>query len=184
MKDQVNIFKLALLSKVGKDETINGVEKFVLLNLTGEEIDRINGRTPIIHSKLRKDQEIPGRRGRGRGDKTGSSKVIIPLPENFLESLPIETPNIKIDKSNLPTIGCVTILNTHNKLNCADLTNDGGIVVCGFKDGTITIWVLNCDLIVDIDGKILINNYLNFLIDIFYFFKIYKNKTSIFIKIF
>jgi hypothetical protein len=139
------------------------VEKFVLLNLTGDELDRINGKTSIIYSKLRKDQEIQTKRGRGRGDKQGVSRVIIPLPENYLEYLPIETPNLKIDKTNLPTIGCFTILNTHNKLNCADVTQDGSVIVCGFKDGTITVWIINPEMKVEIDGKnFIIFLYINF----------------------
>lgn len=158
-----NIFiKLAILSKVGTTDTIEGIEKFVLLNLSGEDLDRINGKTAIIHSKYRKDNEVQMKRGRGRGDKPGGSKVIIPLPENFLEYLPIETPNLKIDKSNLPTVGCFTILNTHNKLNCADITQDGSLIVCGFKDGTISVWVINSEMKVDING-----NYFNCYISIY-----------------
>jgi hypothetical protein len=91
-------------------------------------------------------------KGKGRGEKNTLSKVLIPIPENYLEYMPMETPNLKIDKNNLPTIGCFTILNSHNKLNCADMSVDGGLIACGFKDGTITVWAIDKDLPIDING--------------------------------
>ena len=69
--------------------------------------------------------------------------------------MPLEIPNLKIDRNNLPTIGCLTILNSHNKMNCADVTIDGSITACGFKDGTITVWINDKDMIIDVNGKIL-----------------------------
>ena len=138
---------------MGTIESVTGLDKFVLLNLSGEELDKINGKTSIYYNKIKKDQDILAKKGRGRGEKNSLSKVLIPVPENYLEYMPIETPNLKIDKANLPTIGCFTILNSHNKLNCADVTNDGGIIACGFKDGTITVWITDKDMKIDIDGK-------------------------------
>jgi hypothetical protein len=66
----------------------------------------------------------------------------------------LEVNNLKIDKNNLPTVGCFTILNTHNKMNCADITNDGSIIAFGFKDGVILVWILDNDMQLDINGYI------------------------------
>jgi hypothetical protein len=148
-----NLIILDLLSKVGTSETIEGVEKFVLLNLTGEEVEKINGKTSIYYNKIKKDQDIIVKRGRGRSEKSSLSKVIIPVPENYLEYMPLETPGLKLDRNNPPTIGCFTILNSHNKMNCADITTDGSIVACGFKDGSISVWVIDKDMKIDINGK-------------------------------
>jgi hypothetical protein len=71
----------------------------------------------------------------------------------YLESIPLEITNIKIDKKSLPTIGCFTLLNTHNKMNCADITNDGAIITFGFKDGVILAYVLDNEMHLDINGK-------------------------------
>jgi len=125
----------------------------VLLNLTSEEIEKINGRTPIYYNKVKKDQDLLQKKGRGKLEKDMLSKVSIPIPENYLETLPIETPNLKIDRSTLPTIGCYTILNSHNKLNCADISQDGSVVACGFKDGSITLWVTDKEMVTEINGK-------------------------------
>ena len=71
-----------------------------------------------------------------------------------MENIPLETNNLKIDKANLPTIGCFTILNTQNKMNCADMTNDGSIIAFGFKDGIVLVWILDNDIKLEINGKI------------------------------
>lgn len=78
---------------------------------------------------------------------------MIPVPENYLEYMPLETPNLKLDKNNPPTIGCFTILNSHNKMNCSDITIDGSIVACGFKDGSISVWIIDKDMKIDINGR-------------------------------
>jgi len=56
-------------------------------------------------------------------------------------------------------IGCFTLLNTHNKLNCADMTNDGNILACGYKDGTIMVWITDKDMIIDINGNFYVKYY-------------------------
>ena len=61
--------------------------------------------------------------------------------------------NLKIDKSSLPTVGCFTLLNTYNKMNCADFANDGSLVAAGFKDGSIVIWVLDNTMQLEITGN-------------------------------
>jgi hypothetical protein len=146
------------LSKIGTTNTLQGVEKFVLLNLSGEEVEKINGRTSIHFHKIKKDQDFQIKRGRGRGERLTSSKVMIPVPDNYIEAMPLDAPNLKIDKNNQPTIGCFTILNSNNKMNCADITSDGAIVACGLKDGSINVWVIDKDLNIDINGKKNITN--------------------------
>ncbi len=78
---------------------------------------------------------------------------MIPVPENYIEYMPLETQNIKIDKTNQPTIGCYTILNSHNKMNCADISADGSIIACGLKDGIINVWITDKDMNIEINGK-------------------------------
>ena len=39
--------------------------------------------------------------------------------------------------------GCFTVLNTYNKMNCSDFSDDGGIIAIGLKDGSIIIWILD-----------------------------------------
>jgi hypothetical protein len=77
---------------------------------------------------------------------------MIPIPEIYFDNLPLENTSIKINKN--PTIGCITLLNTHNKLNCADMSADGGVIACGFKDGSIMIWVIDKDIDLDLSGII------------------------------
>ena len=58
--------------------------------------------------------------------------------------------SLKINKKNPPTIGCFTLLNTNNKLNCIDMTNEGGIIACGFKNGEIIVWILDKNINIEI----------------------------------
>ena len=56
--------------------------KFVLLNLTGDEMDKINSKTSIYCSKIKKDMDIQIKgKGRAKGEKLTLSKVMIPVPE-------------------------------------------------------------------------------------------------------
>jgi hypothetical protein len=147
---------------MGTNTSIGEADRFVLLNLSGEEIEKINGKTSIYTNKLRKDQEMQVKKGKGKGDKNNLAKVMIPIPENYLEHMPMEVPNLKIDRVGLPTIGCITILNSHNKMNCADMTTDGGIMACGFKDGSITVWVMDKEMNIDINGNFFCNFFIKF----------------------
>ena len=129
-------------------------DKYVLLNISGEEIEKINGRTAIYYNKIRKDVDLQIKgKGRGRGEKNILSKVLIPVPDLVNESVPLEINSLKIDKKNPPTVGCFTILNSHNSMNCADITTDGSIVCCGFKDGSIMVWILDKDMEIEINGN-------------------------------
>ena len=68
----------------------------------------------------------------------------------------MDNANLKLDKtSNDPTIGCFTILNTQNKMNCADMSQDGGLVACGFKDGSIMVWVIDKEMEIEITGNLI-----------------------------
>lgn len=33
------------------------------------------------------------------------------------------------------------------------MTNDGNILACGYKDGTIMVWITDKDMIIDINGN-------------------------------
>jgi hypothetical protein len=56
--------------------------KFVLLNLTGDEMDKINSKTSIYCSKIKKDMDLQIKgKGKAKGEKLMLSKVIIPIPE-------------------------------------------------------------------------------------------------------
>jgi hypothetical protein len=141
-----------ILSKINGAKDNTSVDKFVLLNLTGEEVEKINSKTAIYYNKIKRDQELNKPKGKGvKGEKNTLSKVLIPIPEAYYENIPIETANLKVEKN--PNIGCLTLLNTHNKMNCADMTQDGGIIVCGFKDGSIMIWVIDKEIDIDITSN-------------------------------
>jgi hypothetical protein len=129
------------------------VDKFVILNLSSEEVEKINSKTTIYYNKIKRDHEILTKnKGKGaKGEKNILSKVMIPIPEAYFESLPLENQCLKIDKN--PNIGCLTILNAYNRMNCADLTQDGGILACGFKNGDIMVWVIDKDVDLDITSK-------------------------------
>lgn len=92
-------------------------------------------------------------KGKAKGEKNTLAKYLIPIPESYFDNLPIEQVNLKIEKNANITIGCFTLLNTHNKMNCADMTADGSILTCGFKDGSIQVWITDKDLVLDINGK-------------------------------
>lgn len=64
----------------------------------------------------------------------------------------MEQVNLKIDSSANVTIGCFTLLNTHNKMNCADMTSDGSVLACGYKDGSIQVWITDKDMLIDVNG--------------------------------
>jgi hypothetical protein len=129
------------------------IDKFVLLNLSSEEVEKINSKTNIYYNKIKRDHEALNKnKSRGRGDKGSLSKVIIPTPEAYFDNLPLDTVNLRIDRN--PNIGCLTLLNTYNRMNCADVTLDGGIIACGFKDGSIMVWVIDKEVDIDITGII------------------------------
>ena len=138
-----------ILSKLDNQNDNN---RFLLLNHSGEEIEKINSRTQIYYNKINKEQIDTANKGKGRskGEKNLLSKVIIPFPEQLNEFVAMDPPLIKINKKNPPTIGCFTVLNTNNKLNCADMTSEGGIIACGYKDGSIMVWVLDKDINIEI----------------------------------
>lgn len=126
----------------------------MLLNLAGEDVEKINSRTGIYFNKTSRDNENQTKgKGKSKGDKNILAKTLIPIPETYYDAMPLETANLKVERS--PTIGCFTVLNTHNKMNCADMTVDGSIICIGFKDGTIKVWVLNKDLTVEISPELL-----------------------------
>ena len=93
-------------------------------------------------------------KSKGRTEKNTLGKYLIPIPESYYDNVPLEQVNLKIDKSANITIGCFTLLNTHNKMNCADMTCDGSILACGFKDGSIQVWIIDKDITIDVNGKI------------------------------
>ena len=138
-----------ILSKLDNQSDNN---KFLLLNHSGEEIEKINSRTQIYYNKVNKDMidTIAKGKGRTKGEKNLLSRLIIPFPEQLNEFVSMDPPTVKINKKNPPTIGCFTVLNTNNKLNCADMTSEGGIIACGYKDGSITVWVLDKDINIEI----------------------------------
>jgi hypothetical protein len=113
-------------------------------------VEKINSKTTIYYNKIKRDNEILTKtKGRGnKFDKNALARVIIPIPEAYFDNQPIDNVSLKIDKN--PHIGCLTLLNTHNKMNCADMSLDGGIIACGFKDGSIMIWVIDKELDIDI----------------------------------
>ena len=144
-----------ILSKVSQNNTEQDTNKIILLNNDSEQIETINSRTPIYYNKVSKDtvDTISKSKGRGKGERSILSKIIIPFPEQLNDFVNADVPNLKLNKTNPPTIGCFTILNTNNKLNCADMTNDGGIIACGFKNGEIMIWVLDKNINIEISKK-------------------------------
>jgi hypothetical protein len=136
----------------GKDSIVE--DKFILLNLTSEEVEKINSKTMIYYSKVKRDhnETLNKTKGRGRGEKgSGLSKVLIPIPDAYFENLPLDTVSLKIERN--PNIGCLTLLNSYNRMNCADMANDGGIIACGFKDGSVMVWVIDKEVDIDISSK-------------------------------
>lgn len=73
-------YHLDLLSKIAG---INGdSSKFVLLNLTGDEMDKINSKTAIYCNKIKKDMDLQIKgKGKAKGEKQILSRVMIPIPE-------------------------------------------------------------------------------------------------------
>lgn len=139
-----------ILSKMSQsDEEKN---KFLLLNNSSEDIEKINCKTQIYYNKVNKDiiDNLSKGKGKGRNHDSLLSKIIIPFPETANEFINVEDNCLKINKTSPPTIGCFTLLNTNNKLNCIDMTNDGGIIACGFKNGEITVWVLDKNINIEI----------------------------------
>ena len=152
-----------ILSKISQSEEEKN--KFLLLDNTSEDIQKINSRTEIYYNKINKDiiDNLAKAKKGGRNYDSLLSKIIIPFPENANEFLNAENNCLKINKNSPPTIGCFTLLNTNNKLNCIDMTNEGGIIACGFKNGEITVWVLDKRINIEITKDSLkeLENYKN-----------------------
>ena len=124
--------------------------KFLLLN-NSEDIETINSKTQIYYNKVNKD--IIDNLSKGKSKRNYDyllNKIIIPFPETANEFINVEDNCLKINKTSPPTIGCFTLLNTNNKLNCIDMTNEGGIIACGFKSGEIIVWVLDKNINIEI----------------------------------
>lgn len=140
-----------LLSKVKSQDKI-------VLDLTSEEIDDINSNTNFYHGLIKKDNDsLQKIAKRGKSEKGAQSKVLIPIPEQYYDSLALDNSCIKLDNNNPPTIGCYTILNSHNKMNCCDFTIDGTMIAIGLKDGPINLWVLDKDFPEDISEELIKN---------------------------
>ena len=127
--------KSSILSKV-KDNN------FVLLNLTADEIDNINCRTSIYTSKIN-SEDLNIKLKKIKGDKSILHKNIIPIPGQYFYLQSLDNTCTRIEQDCPPTIGCFTVLNTSNKMNCSDFSEDGGIIAIGMKDGSITVWILD-----------------------------------------
>ena len=137
-----------ILSKMSQSEEEKN--KFLLLN-NSEDIETINCKTQIYYNKVNKD--IIDNLSKGKSKRNYDyllNKIIIPFPETANEFINVEDNCLKINKTSPPTIGCFTLLNTNNKLNCIDMTNEGGIIACGFKSGEITVWVLDKNINIEI----------------------------------
>ena len=146
-----NYFEFSnILSKISQSE--GEKNKFLLLNNSSEDIQKINSRTEIYYNKINKDiiDNLTKAKKGGKNYDTLLNKIIIPFPESANEFLNSESNCIKINKNNPPTIGCFTLLNTNNKLNCIDMTNEGGIIACGFKNGEIIVWVFDKNINIEI----------------------------------
>lgn len=139
-----------LFSKVKQDD------QFVL-DVNSDEVERINN-TNFYHSLIKKDNNDSLQKiKKGKGDKSLQSRVLIPIPEHYFDSLPLDNSCVKLDSSNPPTIGCYTILNSHNKMNCCDFTVDGTMIAIGLKDGLINLWVLDSNFPEDISEELIKN---------------------------
>ena len=152
-----------ILSKLSQsDEEKN---KFLLLNNSSEDIEKINCRTQIYYNKVNKDiiDNLSKGKSKGRGYDSVLSKIIIPFPETANEFINVEDNCLKINKTSPPTVGLFTLLNTNNKLNCIDMTNEGGIIACGFKNGEVIVWVLDKNINIEITQNSLkeLENYKN-----------------------
>lgn len=147
----------SLLSKVKENNSKTNNDNFVMLNLTADDIDKINSQTGIYTAKVKKDNETFIKIGnkKNKGEKNLLSKVLIPIPEQYYDTLALDSSLIKIDSKNPPTIGCFTVLNSHNKMNCCDFTSDGSLISVGLKNGQIYLWVLNKDFPEDISEDLI-----------------------------
>ena len=122
--------------------------KFLLLNNSYEDIEKINCKTEIYCDKVNKD--IISNLSKTENKDSTLNKIIMPLPEISNEVMNGKDNPLKINKTSPPNIGCFTLLNTNNKLNCIEMTNDGGIIVCGFKNGEIVVWILDQNINIEI----------------------------------
>lgn len=124
--------------------------------MTGEELDKINCKTGIYCNKLTRDAEgAITAKSKMKGEKNLLLKAIIPIPEQYYDNLVTENSNLTVKVNVNQTIGCYTLLNTHNRMNCADITIDGSLIVVGFKDGIIKMWVNDPDAITEISESLL-----------------------------
>lgn len=140
--------KSSLLSKV-KDNN------YVLLNLTADEVDKINCRTQIYTNKIYNSEEIDLKIKKLKGDKAILAKYLIPIPQQYFYYQSLENSLLKIENNSPPTVGCFTILNSHNKLNACEFSSDGSIIALGMSGGSIQVFILDPSFPDDVNQEVI-----------------------------
>ena len=130
----------------------------VVLNLSADDLEKINSRTNIFPSKIKKDIDVNLNiklNKKNKGEKTLLSKILIPIPEQYYDVQTFSFNTLKIDQTHPPTIGCFTVLNSHNKMNCCDISSDSGLIAVGLKDGQINLYLLDEHFPEDLDDDLI-----------------------------
>lgn len=126
----------------------------MLCEKSGEEVQKMNS-TNIYFSKTPQDTESAKQKTRAKGERALYNRISIPVPDSYFDNIPLDESCLKINDKNKPSIGCYTLLNAKNQINCADLHKDGSICAIGFNSGVIECWVFDSELNVDLNGNFL-----------------------------
>ncbi|CAM8910039.1 unnamed protein product [Rhodiola kirilowii] len=110
-----------------------------------------DGGKPAASTKKVKKDKVTGHVGKAaRAETAAVTTPRVKLkPELPLPAIPVEVEHsiledlrnrVQLSSAALPSVSFYTILNTHNALNCAAISQDGSMVAGGFADSSLKVW--------------------------------------------
>lgn len=117
--------------------------KNILIDLSSGDVEKINCYSEVYTNIIKSEYDLSQKLSKkDREDSVLFEKTCLPIPIQYYNYLPIDI-TLNIDEKNAPTIGCFTILNSHNKVYSSDFVDDLSMLAIGFKSGLIHLWYLD-----------------------------------------
>ncbi|XP_075154609.1 TATA-box binding protein associated factor 5 [Haematobia irritans] len=99
--------------------------------------------------KKKKPKKDPLFSKKSKSDPNAPSMDRIPLPElkdadklEKLKALREASKRVPLNKDSLPSVCLYTILNSHNSVTCAEISEDSYMMAVGFTDSSVKVWSL------------------------------------------
>lgn len=117
--------------------------KNILIDLTSKDVENINCYSEVYTNIVKSEYDLSQKLSKKDKEDGGLfEKAYLPIPLQYYNHLPIDI-TLNIDEKNPPTVGCFTILNSHNKVYSSDFVDDLSMLAIGFKSGLIHLWYLD-----------------------------------------